>query len=136
MTRLSAHFAEAELACRCGGRLPGCRGVLVVPELVAGLEALRALAYPRGLRIESGYRCPERNTLVGGKPASQHLWGAAADVEPRAELADVTALRVFSGIGWQRVGGRRLVRHVDVRHASGHDTTGGTVARPTTWEYT
>lgn len=32
------------------------------------------------LIISSGYRCPEVNFLVGGKPTSQHLKGEAADV--------------------------------------------------------
>lgn len=32
------------------------------------------------LIISSGYRCPEVNFLVGGKPTSQHIKGEAADV--------------------------------------------------------
>jgi hypothetical protein len=132
MGDLSTHFSRSEFVCRHCRRLPP-RGV--VPELIVGLEALRALAYPGGLIIDSGYRCSAHNRAVGGATGSQHLYGAAADVTPRAALAAVKALKVFSGLGWQRIGGRDLVRHVDVRHASGHNGTRGTTTRPTTWEY-
>lgn len=132
MTRLSAHFVSAELACRHCGRLDG----KVVPELLVGLEALRASAYAiTGLVIASGYRCAEHNRAVGGAAQSQHVLRAAADVPLRVTLAHVRELQAFSGIGWQVVGGRRLVRHVDVRHASSSNPTGGTVADPTTWSY-
>ncbi|MDR2809126.1 MAG: peptidase M15 [Tannerellaceae bacterium] len=42
------------------------------------LEPLRQ-AYGAPVRISSGYRCPELNTRVGGKPSSQHTKGEAAD---------------------------------------------------------
>lgn len=32
------------------------------------------------LRINSGYRCPELNRMVGGVPTSQHVKGEAADI--------------------------------------------------------
>lgn len=127
---LSTHFTLKEFRCPC------CGTVKTPPqELIYGLEKLRALAYPSGLIIRSGYRCSSHNPAVGGAKGSQHLYGAAADVDLRATLEDVKALRVFSGIGWQRVSGRDLIRHVDVRHVSGHNATGGTPAHPTTWRY-
>lgn len=129
MTRLSTHFVSTEFAC------PHCGVVLTHPALISGLERLRALAYPRGLVVRSGYRCPVHNRDVGGATSSQHLYGTAADVDLRAELAAVKDLGSFSGIGWQLVGGRQLVRHVDVRHATSHNTTGGTTAHPTLWSY-
>jgi hypothetical protein len=139
MVSVSDHFTLSEFACNCRRTRPGCRGAICLPELADGLEALRDLAYPTGLLIMSGYRCPGHNVAVGGSRSSQHLHGAAADIPLAAELDDVIALRFFSGLGWQYVGrlGRRrkLVRHVDVRHASAHNPTGGSLRRPTLWQY-
>lgn len=43
------------------------------------LQPLRD-AWGKPLHINSGYRCPELNTLVGGVPSSQHVKGEAADI--------------------------------------------------------
>lgn len=133
MGDLSPHFSAAEFACRHCHKLDGP----VVHALVTGLEALRGVAYSDlGLEIVSGYRCAAYNrSLKNAAKDSQHLRRAAADVPLRATLEVVKGLGVFSGIGWQLFNGRRLVRHVDVRHASGRNTTGGTVQHPTVWEY-
>lgn len=131
MGDLSAHFSRSEMWCHHCRRLDG----EVVPELLAGLEALRDMAFPRGLQIVSGYRCRRHNRAVGGATDSQHLWRAAADIPLVATLADVRALGVFSGIGWQMFAGRQLVRHVDVRHASGHNRTRSTPQHPAIWRY-
>lgn len=37
--------------------------------------------YGSPIRINSGYRCPELNKAVGGKPNSQHLKGEAVDLK-------------------------------------------------------
>ena len=64
-----------------------------------------------------------------------HPYGAAADTSSALHLtpAEVQGLHVFSGIG---VGAStHTVQHVDVRHLSGHDVTGGTVLHPSMWTY-
>ena len=38
------------------------------------------IEYGRPIYISSGYRCPELNRAVGGRPASQHLTGCAVDI--------------------------------------------------------
>lgn len=43
------------------------------------LQPLRA-AWGKPLVLNSGYRCPALNKIVGGRPISQHLKGEAADV--------------------------------------------------------
>ena len=45
------------------------------------LEPLRAI-WGEPLSINSGYRCPDLNQAVGGRPTSQHVRGQAADVCP------------------------------------------------------
>jgi zinc D-Ala-D-Ala carboxypeptidase len=39
--------------------------------------------YGKPIYINSGYRCPELNTRVGGRKNSQHLKGEAADLDTR-----------------------------------------------------
>lgn len=135
MGNLSAHFTRSEAACHHCGRFPEMpwQG-----ELLDGLEALRSLAYPTGLVVLSWYRCAEYNaTLPHAAADSMHVRCAAVDpaMSTTATVAAVRGLRRFSGIGWQMVDGRKLVRHVDVRHLTGHNLTGGTVRYPTLWEY-
>ena len=45
------------------------------------LDPLRE-AYGKPIRVNSGYRCPRLNNLVGGSPNSQHMRGEAADIQP------------------------------------------------------
>lgn len=44
------------------------------------LQPLRD-AWKEPLHINSGYRCPQLNSLIGGAPTSQHVKGEAADVK-------------------------------------------------------
>ena len=136
MTQLSAHFSDREAACHHCGRLPPDG---IPPALVHGLEALRSLAYPQGLVVGSWYRCAAYNKAIpNAAPDSQHVQGSAVDpkaLSTRATLVAVRGLHAFSGIGWTWHGGLQVVKHVDVRHASGHNPTHGTTAAPTTWEY-
>lgn len=112
MGDLSDHFSAHEFACK------DCGLVKVVPELLAGLEILRQLA---GLAvvIHDGYRCPEHNRDVGGVGRSEHLLGAAADLDiPPLSLQQMyeLALKVpqfrNGGIG---IYDSRFI-HVDVRN--------------------
>lgn len=130
----SEHFSFSEARCRCGGAQPGCHGVMVKRALLVQLERLRHLVGP--IAPVSIYRCPAHNREAGGAKDSQHLYGSACDL--KAEQVHVTTNRVkslvaFSGIGYRKRDG--LVAHVDVRHVSGHNSTGGTPQRPTIWVY-
>ena len=113
--KLSAHFDSNEFRCRCGL----CGEPLVAPELVAGLEAWRAILNAdckeghkeHRLILTSGARCPVWNEKQGGKATSQHLYiprlgivSRAADAYcPTRSLREVyeAALQVaaFQGIG-------------------------------------
>lgn len=107
--RLSEHFLEEEFACRCCGR------VLVHPELVQKLEALRRMA-GGPVVVTSGYRCPDHNKAVGGARNSYHTRGMAADIWVYAispqQLAEMAEEVGFDGIGVYPVQG---FVHVDVR---------------------
>ena len=127
----SEHFSFRNFGCKCGGRYDGCAGIRVHRELLESLEEYREVAGP--VEVVSGYRCPTHNQKVGGASSSQHVYGSACDVQPKVKTAAVARLRRFAGIGYQ--GATGLVRHVDRRDCSGNNTTGGTLARPTSWRY-
>jgi len=129
----SAHFSFNEFACKCGGKHSACPRIWVQRVLIVSLEVLRKECYGGGLQIVSGCRCTAHNRAVGGATGSQHLYGAAADIPVTIPRARVVALKQFGGVGYIRASGKVL--HVDRRDASGHNATGGTPTRPTTWTY-
>ena len=64
------------------------------------LDPLRE-AYGRPIRVNSGYRCPKLNTLVGGTSNSQHMRGEAADIQPvvgnEADLPELARILIENG---------------------------------------
>lgn len=129
----SANFSFHEFACKCGGKYSRCPRIWVKGALIDRLEKLRDQCYPGGLTPLSGCRCEDHNRQVNGASNSQHKYGAACDITPKASKARVAALNLFSGIGFNASTG--LVAHVDIRQLSGHNTTRATSARPTVWRY-
>lgn len=80
------HFTIGEL---CASTTADARGIKNTPMLQE-TGNLKALAdnvldplrewYGKPIYVNSGYRCPQLNRMVGGKPTSQHLKGEAADI--------------------------------------------------------
>ena len=105
---LSPHFKLSEFASGDGADI-----VLVHPALLDGLEQLRG-RFGLPIKIQSGYRTPSHNTVVGGAPRSKHLLGLAADVKIKGIDPDVVAEAarrlVFGGAGQYN-----SFTHVDVR---------------------
>ena len=64
------------------------------------LDPLRE-AYGRPIRVNSGYRCPKLNRLVGGSPNSQHTRGEAADIQPvvgnESDLDELAQILIANG---------------------------------------
>ena len=64
------------------------------------LDPLRE-AYGKPVRVNSGYRCPLLNRLVGGSPNSQHTRGEAADIQPvsgnEADLPELARILIENG---------------------------------------
>ncbi|MCR5039196.1 MAG: peptidase M15 [Bacteroidales bacterium] len=64
------------------------------------LDPLRE-AYGRPIRVNSGYRCPKLNRLVGGSPNSQHMRGEAADIQPvignESDLPELARILIANG---------------------------------------
>ena len=75
---LTPHFHINEFACKCGAGVPAYL-LSNVRALAVNLEVIRAhIGEP--IYINSGFRTPEYNKMVGGAPASQHLLANAADI--------------------------------------------------------
>ena len=80
------HFTLGEL---CASSTADAHGIKNTPPLQESGN-LKALAeqvldplrewYGKPIYVNSGYRCPQLNRLVGGVPGSQHLKGEAADI--------------------------------------------------------
>ena len=49
------------------------------------LDPLRE-EYGEAIMVNSGYRCPELNKLVGGSATSQHRYGLAADITAGSKI--------------------------------------------------
>lgn len=112
MTYVPEHFKIEELACRCGCGM-GMTWAEYDESLLILLDRIRGLL-GRPVRITSGYRCATHNAASGGKPNSEHIIGAAADIfvadddERYDLLVTVLALKV------KRVGIARGFIHVGV----------------------
>lgn len=80
------HFTMGEL---CASTTADAHGIRNIPPLQEAGN-LKALAdnvldplrewYGKPVTVNSGYRCPRLNRLVGGAAGSQHLKGEAADI--------------------------------------------------------
>ena len=87
---ISANFRLSEFASRDTGE------VMIYPELVTKTQRVRDLI---GLpvRINSGYRTPERNRQVGGVPNSLHCQGKAVDLSCAfCSLAQLTVAAIWA----------------------------------------
>lgn len=81
---LTPHFQLKEFRCHCGCEIPN-ELIVNIQHLAENLEALRQYLMDMHytstpIHVLSGYRCPEHNAKVNGKPHSQHLLGKAADI--------------------------------------------------------
>ena len=76
--QLTKNFSKSEFDCSCGCEMP--KNVLNNVQKVANqLQALRNIV-GKSITVNSGYRCPEWNTKVGGVKTSQHILGKASDI--------------------------------------------------------
>ena len=118
------NFPPSELECHCDkaeapGKTPGfrydrCEVLKVDTRLLDFLQGLRT-AINRPISLSCAYRCERHNAAVGGKPASQHLLGLAADIQ-RGSLPPqfLTVLDVLLG-DQGGLGAYEWGFHIDIR---------------------
>lgn len=133
ISQITDHFTWAEAACHDGTPVPYELRPYARHLASAVLEPLRE-RWGGPIVVISWYRSPTYNLGVGGKPHSQHLLAAAADVRPaelealprfRAVIEDMiheSKMGALGGCGWYP--GRWV--HLDVR-----DRKNGAITR---WE--
>lgn len=91
--RLSDHFTLEELifsqtAARDNiDNTPSEETIKNLTRTCGLLEQVRK-AVARPIVITSGYRSPELNRMIGGKPTSQHCMGCAADIKVNSMSID------------------------------------------------
>lgn len=123
--RLSEHFSIAEMRCPC------CKKIRCRAGLLQSLEKYRIRYAPRGLRIVSGYRCPQHNRDVNGAAHSFHMQGAAVDIVPRIGWQEIRDTHWFAGIGVSK----GLALHMDRRDIVYPRTSTASRQRPAVWRY-
>lgn len=117
--QLTKNFLLTEFACRDGSQVPEKYHSNVI-ELANNLQVLRDYL-GETLTLNSGYRSPEYNKKIGGKPASKHMIAQAADLTcksktPRQLHAIIEKLIAEKKM---RQGGLGLYRgfcHYDIRN--------------------
>lgn len=76
---LTKNFSKSEFDSKDGSQMPP-EVFTNITKLAMNLQVLRDYLGV-SIRINSGYRSPEHNAKVGGKPKSLHLTGKAADIQ-------------------------------------------------------
>lgn len=107
--KVSPNFILSEFECS------HCKAVKLSSDLLNKLQDLRN-QLGRPIQVNSGYRCPEHNTNVGGAKNSLHLTGKAADISLRNLDIDPIELADFAEeIGFKGIGLYNTFIHLDVR---------------------
>lgn len=124
--QLTQHFTLEELTRSTIAKQRGIDNT-PAPDIVENLQALcRNVLEPARLRfgapiyITSGYRCPQLNKTVGGKPTSQHQYGEAADLQVKG-VANLRRLyNILDNISHDQLlyesNGKTQWIHVSFRH--------------------
>jgi hypothetical protein len=105
-------FKLEEFFCKCGK----CGPQNINLEAVLLLQKLRDVVGP--IKIESPYRCPKYNKVVGGAPKSQHLSGIAYDISTKSLGGFALAVQAYK-VGFRSFGIAKGWCHVDCRPTDG-----------------
>lgn len=101
--QLTKNFTLAEFASKDGATTPP-ELFSSIQRLATNLQVLRDVV-GKPIHINSGYRSPAHNAKIGGKTASFHLKGLAADIV----ISGMTPQQVRDKI-WELIGSGEMTR--------------------------
>ena len=104
--RLTRNFTDDEFRCPCCGREEIDR------DFVGKLQEARDIA-GTPFQINSGWRCQNRNRVVGGVANSSHLTGHAADIQANTSQKRFAVVNALARAGFGRIGIAKSYVHVD-----------------------
>ncbi|MBA7525641.1 hypothetical protein ES705_17794 [subsurface metagenome] len=106
--KISNNFNLKEFECPC------CNRVKISKIMIIRLERLRILIGNKPIKITSGYRCKNQNSIVGGVKNSYHKYGLACDIVVKG--ADPKFLMEYAKrAGFLGIGTYNNYTHLDLR---------------------
>ena len=117
--KLTKNFSKSEFTCKCGNcEMP--QDVLDNIKIVAEQLQIVRNKLNKPIKINSAYRCPEHNALVGGAKNSQHKLGLAADIvvkgmSPNGVFGFINKLMALGMIKLGGLGQYNTFTHFDIR---------------------
>ena len=92
---------------------PGSGEKFMDREFLECLDEARDIAGIQ-FKINSGYRTPEHNDKVGGKPGSSHTKGLAVDIACNNSTDRFKLAGILREVGFKRIGMGSTFIHVDI----------------------
>ena len=116
--KLTKNFSKSEFECKCGCEMPP--DVLSNIKILAEQLQIIRNKLNKPIKINSAYRCPKHNEIIGGSSKSQHKLGLSADIvvngmSPNGVFGFVNKLMALDIIKRGGLGQYNTFTHFDIR---------------------